>query len=116
MVPDGQAHATGGRGPEAKGDARGSEARSRSPPRVREIEIIFSEDKKTDGASEASAPEYREGAGLGRAALPSSDSEPPREATANHTQSGRNQHVQGGGATGVLPPTWMRRARGSQQP
>ena len=39
MVPEGQTYGTGARHPEAKGEARSSAARSRSPPRVREIEI-----------------------------------------------------------------------------
>ena len=33
-------------------EARGSTARSRSPPRVREIEIIFNDDRKSKGASD----------------------------------------------------------------
>ena len=52
MVPEGQAHGRGAQGLEAKGEARSSAARSRSPPRAREIEIIFNDDRKSEGASE----------------------------------------------------------------
>ena len=63
MVPEGPTYGTGARGPEGKGEARGSSARSRSPPRVRETEINFFDDKKVDGASETRTPESDTGEG-----------------------------------------------------